>query len=118
MQKRKRLLNRKESKAFHIGIENRVKKLFGYRAERRKLRNTGICEQDIEPALIAYDLSEQPVEIAQIRYISLDAGHIVADFGHRRGQLGIAAPRCEYVCAFDHKKFRGGESDAGAASGD
>ncbi len=49
MQKRKRLLNRKEQ-AFHIGIENQSKNSSVTVLRRRKLHNTGICEQDIEPA--------------------------------------------------------------------
>src|SRR5260370_6848026 len=78
----------------------------------------GIGEQDVELALFALDLSEEAIEIGEVRDVSLYAGDSCADLLHRRGQLCLAASGDEDVSAFGHKAFCGGQTDAGAAAGD
>src|SRR5215468_1111580 len=114
-QQRQRLLHR-EKQAFHVYVEERVVELLGDRAQGRKLRDTGISEDDVEPALLALNLGEQAIEIVKVRHVSLDAGHISPDLLHRRGQLGLTAPRDEDVGAFAHKPLRRGKANAAIAT--
>src|SRR5262249_47141367 len=101
---------------FHVYVEERVVELLGDRAQGRKLRDTGIGEDDVEPALLALNLGEQAIEIVKVRHVSLDAGHISPDLLHRRSQLGLTAPRDEDVGAFAHKPLRRGKANATVAT--
>src|SRR5262245_10451688 len=114
-QQRKRLLHRKKQ-ASHIDVEERIIVLLSYLAERGKLRNTGIREHDIELALLPLDLSEETIKIAEVRHVSLYAGHISADLLDRRRQLRMTAPRDEDVRAFVHKLLRSRKANAAAAA--
>ncbi len=70
-QQRQRLLHRKQE-AFDIDVEDRVIELFGDLAEGGILRNTSIREENIELALLPFDLCEEAIKIAQVRDVSLD----------------------------------------------
>src|SRR5262245_19949854 len=114
-QQRKCLLHR-EKQAFHVDVEERVIVLLSYLAERGKLRNTGIREHDIELALPPPDLRQETIKIAEVRHVSLDAGHISSDLLARRSQLRMTAPRDEDVRAFAHKLLRGRQTNAATAA--
>src|SRR5262249_15254723 len=49
------------------------------------------------------DLCEQPIKIAEVRHVSLDAGDIYSDLPHRRGQLLCTPARDEHIRAFVHR---------------
>src|SRR5262245_45156526 len=85
-------------------------------AEGGILRNHGIREHDIEPALLPLDLREEAIQIAQVRHVSLDAGHIAADLLYRPSQLRLTAPRDEDVGAFVHKLLRRGKANTAIAT--
>src|SRR5438093_522748 len=104
-QQRKRLLHR-EKQAFHIDVEDRVIVLLRYLAEGGILRNTGIREHNVEPALLPFDLCEEAIQIAKVRHVSWYAGYVSSDVLYRRSQLRTTAPRYEDVCAFVHKLLR------------
>src|SRR5262245_43742512 len=114
-QKRKCLLHR-EKQASHMDVEERIVVHLSYLAQRGKLRNTGIREHDIELALLPLDLSEETIKIAQVRHVSLDAGHISSDLLDRRSQLRTTAPRDEDVRAFVHNLLRGRQANATTAA--
>ena len=93
-----------------------AKVLLSYLAQRGKLSNTSIREHDIELALLPLDLSEETIKIAEVRHVSLDAGHISSDLLDRRSQLWVTAPRDEDVRAFVHKLLRGRQANAATAA--
>src|SRR5262245_11448673 len=72
----------------------------------------------VEPALLALDLCEQAIEIAEIRHVSLHAGDIAPDVLNRGGQLSIAAPGYKDVDSFVHGLLRARQADAAIAAGD
>ena len=73
------------------------------RPSLEKPRYSGIGEDDIELALPALDLGEEAIQVAQVRYVSLNTGHISSDFLYRRCQLRITTTGYEDVRAFVHK---------------
>src|SRR5262249_10462168 len=86
--------------AFHVDVEDRVVELLGDRAQGRKLRYTGIGEDDVEPTLLALDLGEQAIEIVKVRHISSDGGDVAPDLLDRRRQLGLTPAGDEAVGRF------------------
>src|SRR5262249_2309332 len=62
------------------------------------------------------DLREQVIEVAEVRHIASDAGHICPDLLHRRRQLGVTPARDEDVRAFLDELPRGCEADAAVAT--
>src|SRR5262249_24080021 len=92
--------------------EDRVVELLGDRAQGRKLRDTGIGEDDVEPALLAIDLEEQAIEIVKVRHISSDGGDVAPDLLDRHRQLGLTPARDEHVGTFVHELLRGREANA------
>src|SRR5207245_10902121 len=81
-------------------------------------RRSAIREDDVELALLAPDLCEETIEIAEVRRVSLYAGHIYSDLLDRRSQLRITAPRDEDVRAFVHELLRRRQANAAVASSD
>src|SRR5215472_3837517 len=114
-QQRQRLLHR-EKQTFHVDVEDRVVELLGDRAQGRKLRNTGIGEDNVEPALLALDLGNQAIEIVKVRHISSDGGDVAPDLLDRRRQLGLTPARDEHVGAFVHELLRRREANAAIAA--
>src|SRR4029077_12223272 len=108
----KRLLHR-EKDAFHIAVEERVVMFLGDLAQAGELRATGICEHDIELALLPLDLREEAIEIVKVRHVSLDAGDISSDLFYRPSQLGLAAPGDEDVGALADKLLCRRKANAG-----
>src|SRR6266403_2520541 len=116
-QQRQRLLHR-EKHALHVDVEDPVVQLLGDRAQGRKHRDAGIGEDNVEPALLPLDLCEEAIEVAEVRHVSLDAGHIASDLLDRRRRLRLAAPGDEDVGAFLHEPLRRRETDAAVATRD
>src|SRR5262249_40171429 len=114
-QQRQRLLHR-EQQAFHIDVEDRVVVLLRYLAQGGIFRNTSIREHNIERALLPLDLCVEAIQIAKVRYVSLDASHISPDLLYRRGQLRLTTPRDEDVGAFAHKPLGRCQADAAIAT--
>src|SRR6266850_4689170 len=81
-----------------------------------ELRETGIRENNVEPAFLSFDLCKEAIKIVQVRYVSRYARDISSDLLHRRGQLRFTPPRDENVRAFVHKLFRRRQADARASS--
>src|SRR5262245_21821169 len=92
LQQRQRLLHR-EQHALHVDLEDRVVELLGDRAQGRQLRDAGIGEDDVEPALLPLDLCEEAIEVAEVRHVSLDAGHIASDLLNRAAIRSSALER-------------------------
>src|SRR3989442_1643662 len=113
----KRLLHR-EQEALHIDVEDRVVELVGDRAERGKPRNPGIDEHNIELAFLLPDLPEEAIEIAQVRHVSLYAGHVSSDFLDGGIQLRLTPSGYEDVGAFVDKLLRRRKANAAIAAGD
>src|SRR5262249_22213493 len=101
---RKRLLHRKKE-AFDVDVEDKVVELLGDRAEGGMFRNTGIGEHDVELALLALDLREQAIEIAEIRHVSLYAGYVSSDLLDRRGQFPSRRPVMKTYAPSCSKRF-------------
>src|SRR4051794_39897489 len=99
-----------------MDVEERIIVLLSYLAQRGKLRNTGIGEDDVEPALLPLDLGEEAIEVAEVRHVSLDAGDVSPDLPDRRRRLGLAAPGDEDVGAFLYELLRRRETDAAVAT--
>src|SRR5437870_2083546 len=115
-EQRKRLSHR-EKHAFHVAVEQRVVVLLGNAVQGSELRAAGIGEHDIELALLALDLGEQPIEIAEVRHVSSYAGDISSDFLYRPSQLRLTAPRDEDVGAFVHELLRRRQANTAVATG-
>src|SRR6266478_9539563 len=81
------------------------------------LRNAGIGEHNIELALLPLDLREEAIKIAQVRHVSLYAGHVCTDLLYRSSQLPITATRYEHVRAFVHELLRRRKTNAAIATG-
>src|SRR5262249_8834559 len=116
-QQRQRLLHR-EQHALHVDVEDRVVELLSDRAQGRQLRDAGIGEDNVEPALLPLDPGEEAIEVAEVRHVSLDAGHIASDLRDRRRRRGLTAPGDEDVGAFLHELLRRRETDAAVATRD
>src|SRR6266446_1159805 len=112
----KRLLHR-EQEALHVDVEDRVEVLFSDLAQGRKLGPTGIREDNIQLGLLALDVCEEPIKIAEVRHVALETADISSDLLYRRRQLQIAAPRDEDVRAFVHELLRGRKANAAVATG-
>src|SRR5262245_14332963 len=87
------------------------------RAERRIFRNPGVCEYDIQPALLIFDLRDQAIEIRQVRHIALNGGHVFPDLPDRCIQLRLTAASDKDIRAFLYELFHRGKADAAIASG-
>src|SRR5712691_266301 len=92
--------------------------LLGYLAQPSILRDTGIGEDDIEPALLPLDLCEEAVEIAKVRHVAVYAGHVASDLLYCRLQLRITASRYEDGGALRDERLRGGQANAARATRD
>ena len=95
-----------------------VKQLFGDRARRRVLGDSSVGEQDIELALLLFDLSEEPIEIVEVRHVSLNRGNIFSHLLDRRVQFRLTTSGDEDVGTLIYKPLRCGKADATVAVGD
>src|SRR6267378_5161381 len=92
--------------------------LLCYLAQGSELRETGIRENNVEPAFLSFDLCKEAIKIVQVRYVSRYARDISSDLLHRRGQLRFTPPRDENVRAFVHELFRRRQADAAVSARD
>src|SRR2546421_5190100 len=90
----------------------------GDRARRRVLGDSSVGEQDIDLALLLFDLSEEPIEIVEVRHVSLNRGNIFSDLLDRRVQFRFTTLGDKDVGTFIYKPLRGGKTDAAVATGD
>src|SRR3989442_5321818 len=88
----KRLLHR-EQEALYVDVEDRVEVLLSDLAQGCKLGPTGIREDNIQLALLALDVCEEPIKIAEVRHVALETADISSDLLYRRRQLRITAAR-------------------------
>src|SRR5258707_436198 len=77
-------------------------------AERGVCREAGICEHDIELALVPLDLREQAIKIVELRHVAFYGGHIFSDLFYGRVEFLLTTSGYEDVCAFVHELFCGG----------
>jgi hypothetical protein len=70
------------------------------------------------PALILLDSREETIEIAEVRYVSLDAGNVLPDLLCRSSHLRITASRDENVRAFVHEALRRRKANAAVRTRD
>ena len=95
-----------------------VKQLFGDRAKRRVLGDSSVGEQDIELALLLFDLSEEPIEIVEVRHVSLNRGNTFSHLLDRRVQFRLTTPGDEDLGTLIYKPLRRGKADAIVATGE
>ena len=62
--------------------------------------------------------AKEAIEVAEVRHVSLDAGHVASDLLDRRRRLRLTAPGDEDVGAFLHELLRRRETDAAVATRD
>src|SRR2546422_5774694 len=89
----KRLLHR-EQEALHVDVEDRVEVLLSDLAQGRKLGPTGIREDNIQLGLLALDVCEEPIKIAEVRHVALETADIssAASSRSRRPVMKTYAP--------------------------
>src|SRR6266404_6725697 len=92
--------------------------LLGYLAHGCELRETGIRENNVEPAFLSFDLCKETIKIVQVRYVSRYARDISSDLLHRRSQLLLTAPGYENVRTFIHKLLRRRQANAAVSTRD
>src|SRR5262249_852779 len=112
---RKSVLHRKQRPSY-IDVEDGIEMLLRNLAKRGKRRHSGVRKHDIESAFLALDLSKKPIQIREIRDISLDAGDISSDLLHCGGQFALASSCDDTESAFSNKFFCGGEADTAIAT--
>ena len=105
------------ARPFVADVEDRVIEFFSYRAEGRALRDSSIGEQDVDFALLLFDLSEEPTKIFELRHVSLNGGNIFSNLLDRRVQLRLATSG-DKERTFIYKSLRRGKADAAVATGD
>src|SRR5262249_9451921 len=81
------------------------------------LRNTGVCEYNVQPAFLPLDLGKKAIKIIKLRDVALHAGYISVDFLHRSSQLWFAPAGDEHVRALIHKPLRRSKTNPASASG-
>jgi len=114
---RKRLLHSKK-KTFHVNVKDRVKNFLGDVTEGGILGSAGVGEHNIELILLSPDLSEEPIEIAKVRRVSIYSGHVFSYLLNRSAQFRIPAPRYEDKRAFFHRVLRGSKTDSASGGSD
>ena len=87
-------------------------------ADACDLEDRGVGEHDVNPPAAVGDGGVEPVDVLGLADIALYAGGVVAEFLYRHVEFGLPASGDEDVCALVDESLGGGESDAGAASGD
>src|SRR5712675_1706902 len=90
----------------------------GDRARRRVLGDSCVGEQDIDLALLLFDLSEEPTEIVVVRHVSLNRGNIFSHLLDRRVQFRLTTPGDKDIGTLIYKPLRRGKADAIVATGD
>src|SRR3984885_15144779 len=68
--------------------------------------------------LLCLHCCEQPVEVVQVGYISLNSRNPGAENRYRLIQLVLTPPRDEDVCALGYKPLRRRQADAAIAASD
>src|SRR5579863_1604697 len=92
--------------------------LFGDATKRRHVADARVGEDDIEASLLFADLREDPVQIRQFGYVSLDGGDVGTDGCDRSIQLRLPAASDVDIGAFLHELLCSRKADAGAATRD
>jgi len=82
----------REKTPFHVAVEQRVVVLLGNAVSGANFALAGIWRNDIELALLALDLGEQPIEIAEVRHVSSYAGDILPISCTARANSGSRRP--------------------------
>jgi len=85
---------------------------------RRRLDDTRIRKQNVDPALALLDGLEKPVEVSEVRHIALNGGHILADICDRFVQLRLASSGDKHIRAFLDEPFGRCQPDSAVSTGD
>jgi hypothetical protein len=70
-----------EEESAQIHVENLVVVLLGDVADRCKFAKSRVCKHNVDSSLLPLDLRIEPVQVAKVRDITLDCGHISSDPG-------------------------------------
>src|SRR5262249_20722657 len=95
-----------------------VEARLGDAAERGLVSAPRIGEEHVDAAGLAFHRLVEPVEISEVRNVTLYAHRSRADVLHRPIELGLAATGDEDARTFGREPLRGGEADAAVAPGD
>jgi hypothetical protein len=95
----------------------KVVEVLGDRTQTGILRNTGVCEYNIQPVFLVLDLCKEAIQIVELRDVALDTGYTSTDFLYCRGQLRRAAAGDEHVRALVHKPLRRSKTNPAGTSG-
>ena len=86
--------------------------------ERAELAAAGVGEQHVDAAGLLGDDGVEPVEVAEVRDVALDAARVAADRGHCRVELGLSPAGHEDARAFAGEARRAREPDAAVGARD
>ena len=78
----------------------------------------GVGERNVNPALLLLHRGVRPIEICQLRDVTLNAGDILADLSDRDIELALTAAGDEDMPPFGAKPLGGVEANAAVATRD
>ena len=117
VEQRQRLLHR-EDDALEVDTELVVQLFFGDVTDASDLEDRGVGEHHVDASAAVSDGGVEPIDVLRLAHVTLHAGGVVAEFLDRRVEFGLPAAGDEDVRALLDESLGGGETDAGAASGD
>jgi hypothetical protein len=91
---------------------------FGDCSEWGEFSTASIGKDDIEVSLLLLDSGEQPIEVCQIRDITLNTCDIFTNLFYGSIQFSLATTRDEDIGTFGDKALSSGKTDAAAAASD
>ncbi len=95
-----------------------VESVLGHFGKRCRLHDAGICEHDVEVALLSRDLAKKAIQLIESANISADCGDVTTDAFHRCIERIATPSRDEDVSAAGNELLRCRKTDPAAAAGD
>jgi len=86
-------------------------------AKWRHRQAAGICENDIEVAEAALNIGKKPIDILQIRRITLQSNSVMTDSGSRLINGRFAPSGNDHLGAFSSEELCGGETESAISPG-
>src|SRR5216684_8870442 len=117
IQKRQGFLDR-EGQAARVDRKDLVEAFLRRLGERLRINDARPGEEDIDLCLLAGDLGVEPVEIGEVRYVSLYCSDAAADQRYRLVQFRLAARGDVDERTFFNEALGGGETHSAAAASD
>jgi len=108
----------REEHGGQVRVEDLLEHLIGRRAERRRARDAGVGEHDVQ---LAEGRAHGPRDLGQSVGrvdVGLDREHARPQLGGGRVELGAVAARDRHARALREHQARGGKADAAVAAAD